>query len=184
MNTEMQNRLSWTVKDEAVCAELVELMGVTPAECACLQALHADSLGAAAAMAGDFHGRIMAHANTRQFFDGVDLNRVGAMVAQWFSDLFCGNYGAEYARRRIVIGRTHVRIGLPVRYPLAMLDLVSRHAESILAKSSDPQAARNAFQKVLALDVAVFNQAYEDTQLKHLSELLGGERLARLLLSN
>lgn len=40
-----------------------------------------------------------------------------------------------------------------------------------------------AFRKVLALDVAVFNQAYEDNQLQHLSELVGGERLARLLLS-
>jgi hypothetical protein len=35
----------------------------------------------------------------------------------------------------------------------------------------------------LALDIAVFNQAYEDTQLKHLAEMVGNERLARRLLT-
>ena len=43
--------------------------------------------------------------------------------------------------------------------------------------------ARAAFRKVLALDVAVFNQAYEDNQIEHLAELVGGKRLARLLLT-
>ncbi|MBS0658679.1 MAG: Globin-coupled histidine kinase [Verrucomicrobia bacterium] len=179
-----KSRMSWSIKDEAVCAELVTLMGLTAADGAVLQALHGAAVTAGTAMAKEFHGRIVDHANTKQYFEGVDIQRVGAMVAQWFSDLFSGSYGEDYARRRIIIGRTHVRIGLPVRYPLAMLDVVSRHAEPLLAQAADPQAARAAFQKVLALDVAVFNQAYEDTQLKHLSELLGGERLARLLLSN
>lgn len=36
---------------------------------------------------------------------------------------------------------------------------------------------------MLALDVAIFNQAYEDYQLRHLAELVGGERLARRLLT-
>jgi hypothetical protein len=63
-----------------------------------------------------------------------------------------------------------------------MIDIVSEHGEAIAETSDDPDAAKAAFRKVLALDVAIFNQAYEDNQLKHLSDLVGGERLARRLL--
>jgi hypothetical protein len=35
----------------------------------------------------------------------------------------------------------------------------------------------------MSLDIAVFNQAYEDRQLEHLADLVGGERLARRLLT-
>ncbi|PMP83730.1 MAG: Globin-coupled histidine kinase, partial [Roseiflexus castenholzii] len=46
-----------------------------------------------------------------------------------------------------------------------------------------PDAAATAVRKVLALDVAVFNQAYEDRQIQALAEMVGNERLARRLLS-
>jgi hypothetical protein len=52
-----------------------------------------------------------------------------------------------------------------------------------VAKSSDPETAKEAFRKVMSLDIAVFNQAYEDRQLEHLADLVGGERLARRLLT-
>jgi hypothetical protein len=55
--------------------------------------------------------------------------------------------------------------------------------EQVARQSNQPEAALTAFHKVLALDVAIFNQAYEDNQLRHLAELVGGERLARRLLT-
>ena len=70
-----------------------------------------------------------------------------------------------------------------MRYPLAMLDVVMPFGELIARTSPSPDAAVSAFRKVLALDVAIFNQSYEDNQLKHLAELVGGERLARRLLT-
>ena len=46
-----------------------------------------------------------------------------------------------------------------------------------------PDAAVAAFRKALARDIAIFNQAYENNQLQHLAEMVGGERLARRLLT-
>jgi len=82
-----------------------------------------------------------------------------------------------------VAGRVHVRIGLPVRYPLAMLDVVMKFGEQVARQSTHPEAAVAAFRKVLALDIGIFNQAYENNQLLHLAEMVGGERLARRLLT-
>jgi hypothetical protein len=111
------------------------------------------------------------------------MERLHSMVGDWFIDIFAGTYDEEYARKRMNIGHIHVRIGLPVRYPLAMLDVIMPFGEEVARQSPEPDKAVIAYRKVLALDVAIFNQAYEDNQLKHLSELVGGERLARLLLA-
>lgn len=175
---------SWDVKNEAVLDELVQLMGLTQEERDALAALRSEVEAVAPDMVKEFHGRVTTHENTKEYFEGKDVHQVGKFVAQWFIEIFGGVYDAAYAKKRMQIGQTHVRIGLPVRYPLAMLDVVMRWADQVTAKSSNPALADVAFKKVLSLDIAVFNQAYEDAQLSNLSELVGGERLARRLLAS
>lgn len=177
------DRTSWHIKNEAILAELTQLMGVTAEECALLQTLNAKSREVSGAMTTDFYNRLFAHQQTSEYFQGISMERLHSMVADWFHDLFSGKYDNEYAKKRLGIGQIHVRIGLPVRYPLAMLDVVMRYGAQIVATSSNPEKAAVALNKVIALDVAIFNQAYEDNQLTHLSELVGGERLARRLLT-
>jgi hypothetical protein len=64
-----------------------------------------------------------------------------------------------------------------------MIDVVMEHGEEVADQSDRPEQAKDAFQKVMSLDIAVFNQAYEDKQLEHLADLVGGEKLARRLLT-
>lgn len=177
------DRASWQIKNEATLTELVALMGLTAAESALMQELQSHATQVAPAMVKAFYDRLFAHANTAEYLANVSMDRLHSMVADWFTTLFSGQYDANYARRRMVIGEIHVKIGLPVRYPLAMLDVVMPFGEQLVQHSSSPAAAATAFRKVLSLDVAIFNQAYEDNQLKHLAELVGGERLARRLLA-
>lgn len=177
------DRSSWKVKNEAVFEELVALMGLTEEEIASLNGLSAKAREVAPNMTKEFYDRLFSHSNTTEYFEGVSMERLHSMVADWFVDLFNGTYDANYARKRLGIGRIHVQIGLPVRYPLAMLDVVGPYGQQVAATSSNPELTMRAFGKVMALDVAIFNQAYEDNQLEHLSSFVGGERLARLLLS-
>ncbi len=178
-----QDRNSWQVKDEAMLDELITLMNLSADEALLLGSLSAHATDIAPQMTEAFYDRLFKHENTAEYLHGVSMERLHSMVAQWFVGLFSGTYDADYARRRMAIGQIHVRIGLPVRYPLAMLDVVMPFGEMVAQHSSLPMHSVNAFRKVLALDVAIFNQAYEDNQLRHLSELVGGERLARRLLS-
>jgi hypothetical protein len=179
----MKNRGSWGIKGAAVLDELITLMGLSAEEAALL----GDLAGAAAVrgphMAEEFYGRLGTHANAVEFIDGVPMAGLHRTIIEWFIQLFGGSYGADYAARRLRIGEVHVKIGLPVRYPLAMLDVIIPHGVAIAATSREPEAARRAFYKVLALDAAIFNQAYEDNQLAHLVDLVGGEMLARRLLA-
>lgn len=178
-----QDRKSWQVRNEAVLSELVTLMGLSADEQALL-----GELADAAAAEGDrlcaaFYGRLFKHEHTAEYLNGVSMERLYGMLRTWFTELFAGCYDEEYARRRMAIGQIHARIGLPVRYPLAMIDVVMPFGEQIAARSPRPAEAAVAFRKLLALDIAIFNQAYEDHHLRHLADLVGGERLARLLLS-
>lgn len=178
-----QDRTSWNVKGENILAELITLMGLTKQEAALLGSLHNSAAEAAPALLDAFYGRLLAHTNTAEYLQDASMDRLHGAVSSWFADVFAGTYDEAYAHKRLKIGQVHVHIGLPVRYPLAMIDVIMPFGEQIAKKSAQPEMAVAAFRKVLALDIAIFNQAYEDNQLKHLAELVGGERLARLLLS-
>lgn len=179
-----QSRASWAVKDEAILDELIELLSLSDKEKALLASMQDEARAGSGPMVKAFYDRLFAHENTKEYFAEASMERLQSMIADWFVQLFSGTYDRDYASHRLTIGQIHVKIGLPVRYPLAMLDIIGEHGAKIAEANADnPEAAKEAFRKVLALDVAIFNQAYEDNQLKHLSELVGGERLARLLLS-
>lgn len=174
---------SWQIKDTAVLTELIALMDMTEREAALLSQLHPHAQNIAPQLSKAFYERLIAHPHTAEYLHGVPIEHRHNTLEQWFLDLFSGRYDEAYARKRLAIGHTHVRIGLPVRYPLAMLDVIMTFGEIVAGSSTHPQYAIQAFRKLLALDVAIFNQAYEDSQLTHLAELTGGERLARRLLS-
>lgn len=175
-------RACWQVVDAQIHEELSQMLSLDEAERQALVALKPAAEAESKRFADSFYGRLMAHPNTAEFFEGVDLEARHQTISQWFAALFSGQYDADYVERRLRIGVVHVRIGLPVRYPLAMMDLVMQHAEAVATTAADPNLAKSAVHKVIALDVAVFNQAYEHEQLKHLSTLVGSERLARRLL--
>lgn len=181
MHTERQ---SWQVKDVALLSELITLLDVTREERAALAALAPHARAVAPDLSAAFYQRLLQHEPTAEYFGGRDADvadRHGTL-RDWFVDLFSGTYDADYAAKRLAIGRRHVEVGIPVRYPLAMIDLVLDVGTQVTTHSDQPAVAKTALEKLLALDIAIFTQAYEDTQLKHLSELVGGERLARRLL--
>lgn len=178
-----EDRSSWQVKGSSILSELVSLMDLSSDEAAMLKSLSAEAQNTASTMTASFYERLFKHENTAEYLKGKPMERLHSMVGEWFTELFSGNYDEQYVQKRLTIGEIHVRIGLPVRYPLSMVDVIMQFGESVAQTSSDPVKASAAFRKVLALDVAIFNQAYEDNQLNHLSDLVGGERLARRLLS-
>lgn len=177
------DHLSWKVKGEATLPELVTLMELTDQDRALLMGVAPHAKDNAADMTKVFYERLFKQENTAEYLQGASMDRLHSMVGEWYVDLFSGTYDTAYAQKRLLIGQIHVRIGLPVRYPLAMLDVIMQFGAAAARQSSQPEQALAAFHKVLALDVAIFNQAFEDNQLKHLAELVGGERLARLLLA-
>lgn len=175
------NRQSWLIKNEAVLDDLVALMQLTVAEQQQLTALQSQAQAVAPELAEAFYGRLTNQPHMQEYLEGM-VDHLKGTLQKWFVELFSGEYGETYVRDRLRIGEAHVRIGLPIRYPLAMIDLIVEYSEQVITSSSQPELTRQAFNKILALDIAIFSHAYEDTQLRHLAEMLGNERLARRIL--
>jgi hypothetical protein len=175
----MDERKSWAIKEEAVLDDLVALMDLTDADRSILVSYQDKAKEVAPLLVEAFYGRVLHHEPTAEYV-GDKVEHLKDTLTAWFIRLFSGQYDHEYVKARLQIGKVHVRIGLPVRYPLAMMDVMLKYGHEATSDSLDAQLA---FSKLLALDIAVFNQAYEDTQLKHLAEMVGNERLARRLLT-
>ncbi|MBE7470095.1 MAG: Globin-coupled histidine kinase [Anaerolineales bacterium] len=176
----MNDRKSWEIKDEAILADLVALMGLTDEEKSAMAACKSAAEAQADPMIEAFYQRLLNQDITAEFLEGM-VEHLRSTLKNWFITLFSGEYDEAYVKSRLAIGKTHVRIGLPVRYPLAMMDILMEHGEKVA--NSQGETAVKAFRKLAALDIAIFNQAYEDTHLNHLAELVGNERLARRLLT-
>lgn len=175
----MTDRKSWTVKDEGVLDDLSKLISLSEDECKLLASYQEQAETVASQLAEAFYARIEAHPNTAEFVAG-QVDHLKQTLQQWFVELFSGQYDRAYTLRRLRIGRVHVQIGLPIRYPLAMVDLIVEYGEQATGQNPEAMAA---FQKLLAMDIAIFNEAYESQQLQHLAEMVGNERLARRLLT-
>lgn len=178
----LQERQSWAIKDTALLGELGTLLNIDDNDALLLGKLTTQAEQIAPEMINTFYERLFAHPATAEYLQGVTMERLHSMTSAWFMDLFRGPHDSDYVQRRIAIGHIHVRIGLPIRYPLAMLDVILHFGTQVTKQSENPEAALSAFQKLVALDIAIFNQAYEDHQLRHLTHLVGNERLARRLL--
>lgn len=178
----LMTRRSWEITGPDVVAELANWIQFGEAERQLLAGLRESAEAVSRAFAEDFVARVASSPATMEYAAPYPVEALIATLANWFIELFSGVYDLDYARSRIRIGQVHVRLGLPVRYPIAMFDLVSRYGEQV-AQAGGP-AAVQAFRKVLSLDIAAFTQAYEEQQLGHLADLMGNERLARRLLMN
>lgn len=178
-----QDRASWNMQDSELLSELVQLIGLTAEEQRLLGQLQTQAQAVAPRMSAAFYERLQQHDHTAEYLHGRTMEGLHTTLRTWFVELFGGVYDEGYARQRIRIGQRHVEVGIPVRYPLAMIDVIMPFGEEVTLHSPQPAAARVAFHKILALDIAIFNQAYENNQLHYLAELVGSKRLARLLLA-
>jgi len=178
----MDDRKSWDVKGEAILDDLVTLMGLTDAERSTLAASKGQAEALASQMVDAFYARLLAYANTSEYLDGK-ADGLRGTLQNWFVQLFSGDYGKDYVNSHLAIGRMHLRTGLPDRYPLAMMDVILGFGAQLIIQSQQPERATKTFCKLLALDIAIFNQAYEDVKLKHLAETVGNESLARRVLT-
>jgi len=178
----MEERKSWVIKDEAILEELLAMTRMTDEEKKALGEMKSQAESIVGEMIDAFYDRLLNHGNTAEYINDK-IDKMRDTLKGWFLELFSGTYDDQYVKARLQIGKVHVRIGLPVRYPLAMMDVIIEYGQKAAQNTSNPEFASSAFRKLASLDIAIFNQAYESTQLKHLAKMVGNEMLARRILT-
>jgi len=147
----MQRYVGWTDSDAARVAALWPLV-----------APHAKSL------IEDFYAEIQHHPDASRVITGgqAQIERLSQTLREWLAQLFSGEYDVDYIARRWRVGYRHVEIGLEQRFTsLALSRLRTGITQSLctswLGKLEDLAAGLNSVNKLLDLDHALIQDAYE-----------------------
>jgi len=125
-------------------------------------------------IARSFYDRIREHEEAHAVFTGEEqIQRLQRSLVSWLSRVCSGPYDEAYHEQTSIIGRVHVRIGLPQRYMLTAMALIRvellRIADRLLGAEAAP--TREALVRILDLELAVMLEAYKDSFVERLQQV-------------
>ncbi len=135
----------------------------------------------------DFYAAIQQNPATMKVITGgvEQIRRLKGTLIGWLKDLFSGHYDQDYVVRRWKVGQRHVEIGLDQVYTNAALSRLrqglllelenDRLTEQSDGETRNGKAARRSLNKLLDLDLAIIEDAY---QTEYLARQSRTERLA------
>jgi hypothetical protein len=110
------------------------------------------------------------------------VERLYGTFARWYGELFSGVYDRAYAERRRRIGLVHARLGIGPRAMIPAMGIVQElsleHLRTAL-RGPEVYSAVEAFEKVIAIEVALIEESYLEALSLGLS--LGHRELIRAL---
>jgi PAS domain S-box-containing protein len=124
-------------------------------------------------IAQEFYDRIREHEDAHAVFTGEEqIQRLQRSLVGWMTRVCSGRYDESYHEQTSIIGRVHVRIGLPQRYMLTAMALIRvellRIADRLLGAEASP--TREALVRILDLELAVMLEAYKDSFVERIEQ--------------
>jgi PAS domain S-box-containing protein len=130
-------------------------------------------------IASEFYDRIREHEEAHAVFTGEEqIQRLQRSLIAWLTRVCAGTYDEAYCEQTSVIGRVHVRIGLPQRYMLTAMALIRvellRIADRVLGAQAAP--TREALVRILDLELAVMLEAYKESFVERIGQVANERR--------
>lgn len=91
------------------------------------------------------------------------VERLYSAFAAWYREMFSGCYDADYARRRMRIGRVHARLGVGPRHIVPAMGVVQELSLEHLAEVLETYRlleAIEALHKIFALEIGMIEESY------------------------
>ena len=131
-------------------------------------------------IAKQFYDRIREHEEAHAVFTGEEqIQRLQRSLVGWLARVCSGNYDEAYHEQTSIIGRVHVRIGLPQRYMLTAMALIRvellRLADRLLG-AAEASSTREAIVRILDLELAIMLEAYKDSFVERIEQVAKQER--------
>lgn len=137
-----------------------------------------------AELINDFYAAIQQNQSTAQVITGgvQQIERLKGTLVAWLKELFAGQYDADYVARRWKVGLRHVEIGLDQVYTNAALSrlrsgLLLALENEFSADLPSIMAARRSVNKLLDLDLAIIEDAYQTEMHRRQQQM---ERMATI----
>lgn len=111
--------------------------------------------------------------------DDAQVNRLRNTLVVWLRQLLEGPHDDAYWERRLLIGKTHVRVGLPMRYMFTAMHLLREDLLRVALRNFDGdhlQRLTTAITRITDLELGVmcstFMAAHENVQLRSLQDTI------------
>jgi PAS domain S-box-containing protein len=142
-------------------------------DCRLLREFGAQAVPELPRIAREFYDRIREHEDAHAVFTGEEqIQRLQRSLVDWMTRVCSGNYDEDYHEQTAIIGRVHVRIGLPQRYMLTAMALIRvellRIADRLLGAAAGP--TREALVRILDVELAVMLEAYKDSYVERIEQ--------------
>ncbi len=122
------------------------------------------------------YDHFLAHEDTASFFPNEEiLNRAKAGQRQYFLKLTCGKYDREYVDNRLIVGKTHYRIGLDTRWYLGAYYRALKYLRTLIVEEfkDDPELSNrlvDSLTKLIFFDMGLAIDTYNTAKIQAIRE--------------
>lgn len=122
------------------------------------------------------YDHFLAHDDTASFFPNQEiLNRAKAGQRHYFLKLTCGKYDRDYVNNRLIVGKTHYRIGLDTRWYLGAYYRALTYLRGLIVQeyTDDPQKAEllvDSLTKLIFFDMGLAIDTYNAAKIQAIRE--------------
>lgn len=143
----------------------------TDEDAATLMTLHPIAEASKEQLIDEFYDHLLGIPQTATFLqDDAILARLKKSHAEWFVNLFRGDYDNKYLHSLQRIGHVHVRIGLNVHFVNAAMQVVRRFAVGMIRENCPDREERRrmteALEKILDINLDIMTASYLEEELK------------------
>lgn len=121
----------------------------------------------------NFYAHLLSHESTASHLrDPALVKRLKRLQRQYFEDLVSGRYDADFASRRLAVGRRHQQIGLEPRWYLGAYNIYMQECFPTFARSlgGDVPPQLLSLLKVILLDIGLTLETYFATSTQRLRQ--------------
>lgn len=148
----------------AVYEEMLQYVGFSQADADNVFSLRDHVTPCFSEITEQFYEALLQTPMARAIFTGGDdqIAHQRRLLTTWLSEVFGGEYGPEYYRKRFQIGLTHLQVGLPQQYMCMGIQLIWESLDRVIRRQTiDLKDERLAsLHKLLMLDLAVMLDSY------------------------
>ncbi len=154
-------------------------MGIGPDDTERMRSMSSEAEGWVDRVLDPLYAHFLNHEQARALFQSErHVDNVKRVQGAFFKELFSGRYDDAYWRRRLVVGRTHERIGLD---PEWYIGAYSRYADLLLEPMAERYEDRaqllanfRSVLKLIFMDMSLAIDAYIEAQQKREQDLKDG----------
>ncbi len=117
-----------------------------------------------------FYVALWENPRTRMVFSGPEqVERLRKTLIEWLDQIFSGPFDEAYFKKRMIIGKVHVDVGLLPHFMFGAMNVIRRYIIELIIEDESDLARRRkrvqAVERILDMELTIMVQSYWDVMM-------------------